>query len=91
MKTKAPSRVGSSIEFVEPRIAPASLTFADVDGDMVHVTVSGAASGFVAEEIVLIDPLLNGAVNLTAGLHNDTGVILDDAGSLGGVYSEGRV
>ena len=42
MKTKAPSRVGSSIEFVEPRIAPASLTFADVDGDMVHVTVSGS-------------------------------------------------
>lgn len=44
MKTSQIFRTGSSIELLESRIAPASLTFTDVDGDMVHVTVSGAAT-----------------------------------------------
>ena len=44
MKTKALTRTVSSIELLEARIAPASLTFTDVDGDLVHVTVSGSAT-----------------------------------------------
>ena len=44
MKTKALTRTVSSIELLDARIAPASLTFSDVDGDLVHVTVSGSAT-----------------------------------------------
>src|SRR5215212_6063744 len=37
-------KTASSLELLEPRIAPASLTFTDVDGDIVKITTSGSGA-----------------------------------------------
>jgi len=49
----APMKTPASIEPLEPRIAPASLTFSDVDGDNVIITISKGDVNDIANAILL--------------------------------------